>query len=273
MRNRRAAAFFRRKSYLVAMALVLAAAFGMTGLYYSQQGKEQEAKLAAEKKEQVQQAKAEDKAMEKAAQEKAVAAAQEKAREKAAEAEREAEAKKAREEAGQEEADAQEAQAGQDDDFMDEPEVVAQASAPIEPELAFDAEKDLNWPLQGNVILNYSMDQSVYFASLKEYKYNPAIVIQGEVNAPVRSAADGKVTDISTSEETGTCVTVDLGSGYSARYGQLKEIPKKVGDYVGSGETIGYVSEPTKYFSEEGANLYFQLLKDGTPVDPMEYLE
>ena len=68
-------------------------------------------------------------------------------------------------------------------------------------------------------------------------------------------------------------MTVDMGDGYSARYGQLKEIPKDQGDYVDSGEIIGYVSEPTKYYSVEGSNLYFQLWKDGATVDPMQYLE
>ena len=39
------------------------------------------------------------------------------------------------------------------------------------------------------------------------------------------------------------------------------------------GEVIGNVSEPTKYYSVEGPNLYFAVKKDGNPVDPFEYLE
>ena len=161
----------------------------------------------------------------------------------------------------------------EDDNFMDEPEVVSEVQAPVEPILQFDAQADLGWPIQGNVILNYSMDQTVYFATLDQYKYNPAVIIQTDVNTPVKAVAAGKVTDISTSEETGNTMTVDMGDGYSAIYGQLKEIPKNTGDYVDSGETLGYVSEPTKYYSVEGSNLYFELQKDGTPVDPMGYLQ
>ena len=66
---------------------------------------------------------------------------------------------------------------------------------------------------------------------------------------------------------------MELGSGYEAVYGQLKELEVKEGDMVDAGALIGYVSEPTKYYTVEGSNLYFQLLKDGKPVDPMEYLE
>ena len=161
----------------------------------------------------------------------------------------------------------------QEDNFMDEPEVVAETSSPVEPAIHFDAETDLSWPLQGNVILNYNMDQTVYFATLDQYKYNPAVVIQAAVNTPVNAVASGKVVSVETNEETGTTLTVDMGDGYSARYGQLKEVPKNQGDYVESGEVVGYVNEPTKYYSVEGANLYFQLLKDGEPVNPMAYLE
>ena len=60
---------------------------------------------------------------------------------------------------------------------------------------------------------------------------------------------------------------------YEAVYGQLKELAVKEGDMVDAGALIGYVSEPTKYYTVEGSNLYFQLLKDGNPVDPMSYLE
>ena len=38
------------------------------------------------------------------------------------------------------------------------------------------------------------------------------------------------------------------------------------------GDVIGVVAEPTKYYSVEGTNLYFELKKDGNPVDPTEYL-
>lgn len=147
------------------------------------------------------------------------------------------------------------------------------AAAATTKTLHFVAEDGLNWPLQGNVILNYSMDQTVYFATLDQYKYNPAVIIAGEVNDRVSAAAEGKVTDISNSAVTGCTVTMDLGDGYSAIYGQLKEVPYEVGDIVGKGKLMGYIAEPTKYYSVEGSNLYFALQKDGEPVDPVSFFE
>lgn len=139
--------------------------------------------------------------------------------------------------------------------------------------LHFPAEEGLLWPMDGNVIMNYSMDATVYYATLDQYKYNPAIIIAGEVNNKVYSVAKGQITDISQNEVTGMTVTVDLGDGYQAIYGQLKELNFAEGDYLESGHVIGYVSEPTKYYSVEGSNLYFELRKDGEPIDPILFFE
>lgn len=127
-------------------------------------------------------------------------------------------------------------------------------------------------PMKGEVILPYSMDKTVYFPTLDQYKYNPAVIVQGEVDDKVCFIAKGNITNIEKNEETGCTVTQDLGDGYTAIYGQLKDLTVKVGDSVESGEIAGYIAEPTKYYSVEGSNLYFQMLKDGKSVDPTEYI-
>ena len=66
---------------------------------------------------------------------------------------------------------------------------------------------------------------------------------------------------------------MDLGDGYTAIYGQLKEVPYEPGAYLEAGNTIGFVNEPTKYYALEGSNLYFALEKDGAPVDPVEFFQ
>lgn len=142
-----------------------------------------------------------------------------------------------------------------------------------EDSLHFMPEEGLTWPLEGNVLLNYSMDSTIYFQTLDQYRYNPAMVIGGDVNSKVKLIASGKIKEISTNEETGCTVVQDLGDGYEAIYGQLKEVNYEVGDLVEQGQVIGYVSEPTKYYSMEGSNLYFSLQKDGEPVNPLDYFE
>ena len=131
---------------------------------------------------------------------------------------------------------------------------------------AVDAMKD------GDVLLDYSMDSTIYFPTLEQYRCNPAMVISGNVNDKVFAMATGKITDIQENEETGCTVIQDLGDGYAAVYGQLKELNFAKGDTPEAGQVLGYVSEPTKYYTTEGSNVYFQLKKDGKAVDPKEYL-
>ena len=148
----------------------------------------------------------------------------------------------------------------------------APVAKPEEEVLHFAPEKGLVWPVPGEVLLDYSMDKSVYFPTLNQYQYHPAMVIAAKVNDRVYAMAKGVITDISTNEVTGLTVTQDVGDGYTIIYGQLKELAVEVGDKVESGKTIGYVSEPTKYYALEGPNVYFQILKDGVPVDPKSIL-
>lgn len=135
----------------------------------------------------------------------------------------------------------------------------------------FAKTKELQWPVVGNIIIDYSMDKTVYFPTLKVYKCNAGIIIQSEVGTDVVSAAYGIVSEIGKNEEIGNYIVMDLGDGYSVTYGQLKNITAKKGDTIEKGKIIGTVAKPTKYYSIEGCNVYFQLDKDGTPIDPVEY--
>ena len=138
--------------------------------------------------------------------------------------------------------------------------------------ISFSANDVLDWPIEGNVILNYSMEQSIYFATLDQYKYNPAIIISGNVGDEVRAAATGRVTSIKVDTQTGVTVTMDLGNGYEMICGQLENLRVREGDTVQKGTVIGVVAEPSKYYVVEGPNVYFQMLKDGKPVNPLEYM-
>lgn len=138
------------------------------------------------------------------------------------------------------------------------------------PALQFSGE--LQWPAEGSVLMNYSMDQSVYFATLDQYKYNPAMIISAKAGDEVKAAAAGTIVEIREDVQTGLTVVMDIGDDYTLTYGQLADLNFKKGASLEEGDVIGVVAEPTKYYSVEGTNLYFELKKDGEPADPTEYL-
>jgi len=135
--------------------------------------------------------------------------------------------------------------------------------------LTFSPQEGLVWPVVGKVLINYSMDKTVYFPTLDQYKYNPAIMIQAAEGEMITAAADGRVSGIYNDPQFGNCVQVELGDGYELTYGQLGNIDLKEGDYMEVGDVIGTVASPTKYFSVEGTNVYFKLTLNGEPVDPL----
>ena len=130
----------------------------------------------------------------------------------------------------------------------------------------------LMWPIAGNIVMNYSMDSTILHKTLGTYKTNPAINISAEVGTNVGAAASGIVQSIYDSEETGTTMVIAVGSGYVTTYGLLDNLAVEEGDSVTAGQVIGTVGAPTAYYVEEGPNVYFAVSKDGTPVDPTEYL-
>ena len=89
---------------------------------------------------------------------------------------------------------------------------------------------------------------------------------------PVYAGANGTVLEISKNSEIGNYVKMNLGNGYEVTYGSLKDIQVSGGLTVQTGDLIGYVAEPTKYYSVEGANLYIKMTENGNPVDPLEHL-
>lgn len=185
---------------------------------------------------------------------------------------------------GQDESEPADGEEGQEEDApADGEDAVAdseggdalEAVADVDKEAAnlhFGKDSALTWPLVGNVLLNYSMDKTIFFPTLRQYKYNPSIVIGATQGADVGCAADGIVESVYQDAKTGTTVVMRLGDGYELTYGQLQEVTVEEGDYVETGAYIGKVAAPTKYYTAEGTNVYFKLTKDGEPVDPMDYL-
>ncbi len=155
----------------------------------------------------------------------------------------------------------------------EKPEDAEVLSTTVQPALDFKEEDGLVWPIVGDVLINYSMDKTIYFPTLDQYKYNPAIVISATAGENIAAAADGRVTSVGYDPVIGNSVVMDLGNGYELTYGQLENITVSEGSYVSTGDIIGVVASPTKYYSTEGHNVYFKLLKDGEPVNPMSKLQ
>lgn len=147
-------------------------------------------------------------------------------------------------------------------------EQTEEAGADSKSELHYDPVNSISWPLVGNVIIPYSMDSTVYFETLNEYKCNPAMIMEAKPGDEVKAVYECEVKEVSSSPELGNYVKLDLGDGYTVTLGQLQDVKVALGSRLEMGDVIGTVGEPSRFYSEEGTNLYFAIDKDGQPVDP-----
>ena len=138
--------------------------------------------------------------------------------------------------------------------------------------LSFQPEDGMAWPINGSVVLNYSMDHAIYHATLDSYRTSDCILISGEEGMPICAAVKGVVTEVKEELKTGITVTMRISEEYSIRYGHLAEVTVKAGDVVEQGKQFAVLGKPSRYYKKEGSCLYVQMLKGETPVNPMLYL-
>jgi murein DD-endopeptidase MepM/ murein hydrolase activator NlpD len=71
----------------------------------------------------------------------------------------------------------------------------------------------------------------------------------------------------------GTTVIIDHGNGLKSIYSNLAATPTvSAGDSVDTGTVIGAVGDTAIAESERVSHLHFEMTKNGTAVDPSEYL-
>ncbi len=180
---------------------------------------------------------------------------------------------KAKQNTGEDEKSSQKT-AKKDETTADTLEEAAPVSAVIQAKnLDFLSNSTLRWPVEGEVLLEFNMDETIYFPTLNLYQCNQAMVIQAEEGTPVCAPAEGVVVSIGSDEQIGNYMVLDLGDGYQVQMGQLKDIQVKEDELVNEGELLAYVAEPTTSYSLEGDNLYLSLTANGEPADPLDYLK
>jgi septal ring factor EnvC (AmiA/AmiB activator) len=98
--------------------------------------------------------------------------------------------------------------------------------------------------------------------------YGSGVLIKASGGSDIHAVARGRVIYAGFLRGYGMLIIVSHGNGWMSMYGNNETLLHGVGDQVEAGETIGTASAPT------GVNTgtYFELRKDGQPVDPRSWL-
>lgn len=97
--------------------------------------------------------------------------------------------------------------------------------------------------------------------------FHRGIDLAGKYGVDVYSTADGVVTKRKQSKYGyGNQIIIEHSIGYSTRYAHLDNIFVSTGDSVRAGEKIGTLGSTGL---STGPHLHYEVLKDGTPIDPL----
>ncbi len=99
--------------------------------------------------------------------------------------------------------------------------------------------------------------------------FRSGVEFAAEAGVPVRSVARGIVRFAGWFRGYGRIVIIDHGDAYHTVSGHLDEIQVAVDDVVLGGQPIGTVGETG---SLGGPSLYFELRRQGSPIDPVPWL-
>jgi len=126
--------------------------------------------------------------------------------------------------------------------------------------------------------ITYPLDPDVYSYMSSPYgwrvlygieEFHLGVDLACAAGTDVLSAASGTVVLSQYHYSYGNYIIVDHGDGFSTLYAHLSASNVNVGDFVGAGQTIGWVGLTGRTF---GYHLHFETRVNGSTVDPEGYL-
>jgi murein DD-endopeptidase MepM/ murein hydrolase activator NlpD len=136
----------------------------------------------------------------------------------------------------------------------------AQASAPSPQSDSSPSSSGMVWPVAGPVTSGFGWRWG---------RMHEGIDIGAPSGAPIQASAGGTVIHAGWMGGYGNLVVIDHGGGLSTAYGHMSSIGVGGGQFVGQGQTIGWVGCTGHCF---GPHVHFEVRSGGAPVDPLGYL-
>lgn len=163
---------------------------------------------------------------------------------------------------------------------VDEPEteslpVMAEAETVQAPEAPL-TEQPVSYirPVEGGVQRPYSMETLVYDATMQDWRTHGGIDYAAADGSSVAAAADGVVVSVTEDGLLGTTVTLSHADGLETVYANLAPgTYVRVGENVTQGQIIASVGATALSEADEAGHLHFAMQRDGTAVDPGDYIE
>lgn len=120
----------------------------------------------------------------------------------------------------------------------------------------------LSWPVSGNLLAGFG-------GRLPDGRRSDGVLIAAPAGTTVKAVADGKVVFADWMTGYGNILIVDHGNGYMSLYAHNDGLLRSAGDAVRRGEAVAAVGSSG---GQETPALYFELRRNGAPVNPSGWL-
>jgi murein DD-endopeptidase MepM/ murein hydrolase activator NlpD len=121
----------------------------------------------------------------------------------------------------------------------------------------------MTWPVNGRITSTFGYR---YHPILHFTRFHAGVDFGASWGSPIVAAADGQVAAAGWAGGYGRQVRIWHGSGLMTTYSHMSEIVASPGSFVHAGQLIGYVGSSGL---STGPHLHYEVLKDGTPVNPL----
>jgi septal ring factor EnvC (AmiA/AmiB activator) len=156
--------------------------------------------------------------------------------------------------------------------MVKEPNVAAEdaeavrASVSLAPQGLFSPGITIGSPVSGKVLQHFGKVKVTEFADMI---FSKGLEFSSPVGSTVHAVLNGKVAYVGSMPAYETVVVIDHGARSYSLYGRLGSSYVKKGQMIGKDTVVGTTSTPDK----KGRNFYFEVRKNGSPVDPESVLK
>jgi septal ring factor EnvC (AmiA/AmiB activator) len=120
----------------------------------------------------------------------------------------------------------------------------------------------LSWPVNGSLLARYG-------GPMPDGRTSQGVLIAAPAGTTVKAVADGRVVFADWMNGYGLILIIDHGNGYMSLYAHNDALLRDAGDQVRRGEALASVGNSG---GQGRAALYFELRRDGQPVNPDAWL-
>ena len=138
------------------------------------------------------------------------------------------------------------------------------ANLPIDDSTRFvDRKGQMDWPAEGRLIRKFGQSKAD-----GHLKWDGVLLAAG-AGSEVQAIHHGRVVFSDWLAGMGLLVVVEHGDGYLTLYGHNQDVIREVGEWVTPGTVIAHVGDSG---GQATAGLYFEIRKNGQPVDPRRWI-